>query len=240
MTPMRTSAVGVGRARRRRPGRRTPGAGRRRRRTRTSCPSPSGWSRRFVRSSQPRFSKPSRRSPNGSLGGVGVALAVVGEQVAHRVAQRRREVVVGAEDEDPRHVEQLAEARRGRPGTASWWARLSPVLTTRSGSRSASAADPGALAGLARASGAGRRRAAPAAARDPGGSTGTVARRSANQRTSTPAAYARARPRRRPPGRRAGPPCAARDGEGSAWPQVATAGHAGKVLVAGCDNDGGE
>ena len=46
----------------------------------------------------------------GQLGGVGVALAVVGEEVPQRVAQRRCEVVVGAEDEHPGQVEQPAEA----------------------------------------------------------------------------------------------------------------------------------
>ena len=102
--------VGVGSAGpgdRRRAGR-SRGAGRRRRRTRSAARAPrasrAGWSGR----AQPASVKPSRRSRHGSCGRVGVPLAVVGQQVAQRVAQGRREVVVGAEDED-------ARARRAAP-----------------------------------------------------------------------------------------------------------------------------
>ena len=52
--------------------------------------------------------RPAQVAPR-QLGALGVAPPVVGQEVAQRVAQRRGEVVVGAEHEDAGHVEQRAE-----------------------------------------------------------------------------------------------------------------------------------
>ena len=138
-TPSRRSAPGRPARRRRRAGR-SRGAGRRRRRSEIRRPRDlerrrGRWSGRASR----RAELASRSSRQGSCGHVGVAGAVVGQQVAQRVAQRRREVVVGAEDEDARARRAGRRAQSSTTGTESRWARLSPVSTTRSGCRSASA-----------------------------------------------------------------------------------------------------
>ena len=102
--------VGVGR-----PGDRSsqvvsPGAGRRRRRTRSSCPPTSS---RSAPVGQVEPAGVDERAPAGRARAAAATwmlrLAVVGQQVAQRVAQRRRVVVVGAEHEHARAVEQGAE-----------------------------------------------------------------------------------------------------------------------------------
>ena len=85
------------------------GAGRRRRRTRATSRRPRAGARVLVRSGQPRVGEAARRSRHGSFGVSVLRRAVVGQEVAQRVAQRRREVVVGAEHEHARHVEQRPE-----------------------------------------------------------------------------------------------------------------------------------
>ena len=117
-----------------------------------------------------------RATGSSSCSGLAVRLAL--GQVAERVLEGRRVVVVGAPDEHPGHVEQPARGCAARTATASGCERLSPVLITRSGSSAGQPRHP-ALPGLcAAASGAGRRCAAPGSGRAPAGSTGTSTRRS--------------------------------------------------------------
>ena len=210
---------GVGRTRDGWRGRRTPGAGRRRRRTRTVVPLTVSRSRRLVRSTQPRRSKPSRRSPYGQLGGVGIALAVVGQQVAHRVAHGRREVVVGAEHEDARHVEQVAERvehRRDRVRVRQVVAGVHDQVGLQLGQR----LHPGPLAALARGQVQVARRAAPAAAR---GRAAAPARWPGAGRTTAPRRRRRTRGpwrRREPPAAAPGRRCGARGAGGSPCPRL--------------------
>ena len=147
----------VGRARR-------PRRGRRSRRCGSSTPAKaivvpldaSSRSRRLVRSTQPRSSKPSRRSPPGQLGVSRVALAVVGQQVPQRVAQRSARSSRWSRTRTRRARRAASPSASSTTGTGPWCARLSPVLTTRSGSRAASAGAATPACGAGSASGAGR------------------------------------------------------------------------------------
>ena len=147
VTPMCTSASGrPGRPRRRsRRGRR---AGRRRRPARSVRPPALSVVRALLRSAQPAPGTASRSSSVRQVDALHVLAVLV--EVAERVLEHRAAVVVGAEDERARVVEAAARRRRTTAGTASGWAMLSPVTTTRSGSRPARSATQRLLALLAR------------------------------------------------------------------------------------------
>ena len=104
------------------------------------------WSGRSSRAP----SKAARRSRQGSLGVCTLRLAVVGEEVPQRVAQRS----VRSSRWSRRRRRPGTSSSRPKPSTSgsteSWWARLSPVLTTRSGSRSASEASQRRFVALGR------------------------------------------------------------------------------------------
>ena len=196
------------------------GAGRRRRRRRRSVPPTvervrGCWSGPASRPS----TNAARSSRHGSSGVSVCALAVVGQQVAQRVAQRRREVVVGAEHEHAGHVEQAAERVEHDRARSRGGARLSPVSTTRSGSRSAR---PRTHACLARWPGVRCRslRCSTRSGRCPAGSSGGRPR-AGRRRGPRAAAYA-GQPPRPPRHRRRAPEHAARQARGGARGKAAT------------------
>ena len=89
------------------------------------------------RASPPRRSR-FTRSPQGSRAAGARRRRRAPSGSARACTGTRRVVVVGAEDEDAGPLEQRARGRSATVGTASRWARKSPVTTTRSGSSASS------------------------------------------------------------------------------------------------------
>ena len=187
------------------------GAGRRRRRTRASVADLEGVA--AVGQVDPAGGLEARRA-GPRHGSCGRAECCAGRRPAAGSAtgflSDRREVVVGPEDEDAGDVEQVAVRRRARPAPRSRCARLSPVLTTRSGSRAGQPAHPVAACGAGSGSGAGRRRAAPAAARGPAAGPAREAGAARTSATRRPRSPARRRRPTRPPASAVPRPRAAR------------------------------
>ena len=114
------------------------------------APPTSASPRVLVRSSQPAAGQAVAPGPRCGSRRRPVRRRAVPGRGRGRVLRLRREVVVGPEDEDARDARAAGRGASSATGTASGCERLSPVLTTRSGSQVGQGGAPTRLAALPR------------------------------------------------------------------------------------------